>query len=101
MRKTWMKGPPCFGGIEIPRVNYKKLSSDRLGVPSAAIHARVQAARQHQRFAGTNIICNAVGTAQCARGRSAQILSYAGNGIIAKLDETGDNLVRAAKSCCA
>jgi magnesium chelatase family protein len=47
--------------IEVPRVNYDKLSSDRLGESSAAIRARVQAARQRQleRFAGTNIICNA------------------------------------------
>jgi magnesium chelatase family protein len=47
--------------IEAPRVNYDKLSSDRLGESSAAIRARVQAARQRQleRFAGLNIVCNA------------------------------------------
>src|SRR5512147_2226330 len=48
--------------IEVPRVNYEKLSSDRLGEPSAAIRERVQAARQRQleRFAGMiNIVCNA------------------------------------------
>ncbi|MEI8165904.1 MAG: YifB family Mg chelatase-like AAA ATPase [Chloroflexales bacterium] len=40
--------------VEVPRVNYEKLSSDRLGEPSAAIRARVTAARERQRvrFAG-------------------------------------------------
>jgi hypothetical protein len=37
--------PHVFSGIEVPRVNYEKLSSDRLGEPSEAIRARVQAAR--------------------------------------------------------
>ena len=46
--------------IEVPRVDYDKLSSDRLGESSAKIRARVQAARQRQleRFKGTDIICN-------------------------------------------
>ena len=35
--------------IEVPRVEYDKLSDDRLGEPSAAIQARVEAARQRQR----------------------------------------------------
>ncbi len=35
--------------VEVPRVNYEKLSSDRLGEPSAAIRARVTAARERQR----------------------------------------------------
>jgi len=35
--------------IEVPRVDYEKLSSDRLGETSAAIRARVEAARQRQR----------------------------------------------------
>jgi magnesium chelatase family protein len=35
--------------VEVPRVNYEKLSSDRLGEPSAAIRARVAAARGRQR----------------------------------------------------
>jgi len=73
--------------IEVPRVNYEKLSSDRLGEPSEAIRARVQAARQRQleRFAGTNIICN-------ADMRVAEVRKFC------KLDETGDNLIRAAMS---
>jgi len=31
--------------IEVPRVEYEKLSDDRLGEPSAAIRKRVEAAR--------------------------------------------------------
>jgi len=31
--------------IEVPRVDYEKLSSDRIGETSQAIQARVQAAR--------------------------------------------------------
>jgi magnesium chelatase family protein len=35
--------------VEVPRVEYEKLSDDRLGEPSPAIQARVEAARQRQR----------------------------------------------------
>jgi magnesium chelatase family protein len=34
--------------VEVPRVHYEKLASDRLGEPSAAIRARVVAARERQ-----------------------------------------------------
>jgi len=34
--------------VEVPRVNYEKLTSTRLGEPSAAIRARVQVARDRQ-----------------------------------------------------
>lgn len=79
--------------IDVPRVNYDKLSSDRLGEPSAAIRARVQAARQQQqdRFGGNprpgqqGIICN-------ADMRVAEVRQFC------KLDETGDGLIRAAMS---
>lgn len=53
--------------IEVPRVDYDKLSGDRLGESSATIRQRVQAARhiipmllrerQLERFAGMNIVC--------------------------------------------
>lgn len=73
--------------VSVPRVNYDKLSDDRLGEASAVIRERVQAARQRQlaRFAGTNIICN-------ADMRVAEVRKFC------KLDETGDNLIRAAMS---
>ena len=76
--------------IEVPRVNYDKLSSDRLGEPSTVIRARVQAARdiQQKRFstiASAQIVCN-------ADMRVAEVRKFC------KLDEAGDNLVRAAMS---
>lgn len=73
--------------IEVPRVDYEKLSSDRLGETSAAIRERVQAARERQRvrFQGTDIVCN-------SDMRVAEVRRFC------KLDEAGDNLVRAAMS---
>ncbi len=46
--------------VEVPRVDYEKLSSDRMGEPSAKIRERLQAAHERQgaRFAGTNLQCN-------------------------------------------
>jgi magnesium chelatase family protein len=45
---------------EVPRVEYEKLSDDRLGEPSAAIQAHVEAARkrQRQRFEGVGLMSN-------------------------------------------
>jgi len=47
--------------IEVPRVDYDKLSGDRLGEPSKVIRQRVEAAReiQHARFEGKGLTCNA------------------------------------------
>jgi magnesium chelatase family protein len=50
--------------IEVPRVDYEKLSGDRAGEPSECIRARVQAARDKQtkRFSSngsSDIVCNA------------------------------------------
>ncbi len=76
--------------IEVPRVDYEKLSSSRLGEPSSAIRERVQAARlrQQERFKplnNPNIVCN-------ADMRVAEVRQFC------KLDESGDRLVRAAMS---
>lgn len=79
--------------IEVPRVDYEKLSSDRLGEPSAVIRQRVQAAREIQRrrfshLAGTQalgIVCN-------ADMRVAEVRQFC------QLDEAGDRLIRAAMS---
>jgi magnesium chelatase family protein len=81
--------------IEVPRVDYDKLTADRLGEPSEAIQARVEQARemQRQRFAvgavretplhGTPLLCNAdMGPTEVRQ--------------ICQLDETGRGLVRAA-----
>ncbi len=47
--------------IEVPRVDYDKLSDDRLGEPSSRIKTRVEAAREQQRkrFDDSNLSCNA------------------------------------------
>jgi magnesium chelatase family protein len=47
--------------IEVPRVQYEKLSDSRLGERSSVVQARVEAARQiqHQRFTGTSVACTA------------------------------------------
>jgi magnesium chelatase family protein len=46
--------------VEVPEVDYEKLSSDHLRESSASIRERVQAARERQRFRveGTDIVCN-------------------------------------------
>jgi len=83
--------------IEVPRMDYEKLSDDRLGEPSVTIQARVEAARerQRQRFANqqmangqkseavTGITCN-------ADMRLAQIRQYC------QLDEICNSLMRSA-----
>ncbi|GAB4504295.1 MAG: YifB family Mg chelatase-like AAA ATPase [Anaerolineales bacterium] len=73
--------------IEVPRVDYEKLSSDRLGETSATIRERVQTARERQRarFQGTDIVCN-------SDMRVAEVRKFC------KLDEAGDTLVRTAMS---
>lgn len=78
--------------VEVPRVDYEKLSADRLGESSEAIRARVQAARniQQARFANyqspTNkVVCN-------ADMRVAEIRQFC------KLNEAGQSLMRAAMS---
>ena len=74
--------------IEVPRVDYQKLSSDRLGETSETIRKRVQAARdiQCRRFSkdgSSDVICN-------SDMRVAEIRQFC------KLDEAGESLIRAA-----
>jgi len=47
--------------IQVPRVDYEKLSDSRLGEPSSVVQGRVEAARELQRirFKGTSTACNA------------------------------------------
>ncbi|MCW5873046.1 MAG: YifB family Mg chelatase-like AAA ATPase [Anaerolineales bacterium] len=71
--------------VEVPRVDYEKLSDERLGESSAAVRARVEAARriQHTRFAGLPAHTNAdMGVAEVRR--------------FCELDADGRALVRAA-----
>jgi magnesium chelatase family protein len=46
--------------VEVPHIDYEKLSDDRLGEPSAAVRARVAQARNRQteRFNGGQLTCN-------------------------------------------
>ena len=71
--------------VEVPRVDYEKLTDERLGESSGAIRARVERARQVQRerFADTSLSCNAdMGATEVRK--------------ICQLDETGRGLVKAA-----
>ena len=74
--------------IEVPAVDYEKLTSDRLGESSADIRARVQAARERQRLRFTN----SVGIVSNSDMRVAEVRKFC------KLDEIGESLVRAAMS---
>jgi len=71
--------------VEVPRVDYEKLSDARLGEPSAVIRARVENARQVQRerFANTSLTSN-------ADMHPAQVRQYCA------LDEPCRGLMRAA-----
>ena len=73
--------------IEVPRVDYQKLSNDRLGESPGTIRCRVESARRRQRerfsdIKSNNIICN-------ADMRVGEIRQFC------KLDEAGESLIRA------
>lgn len=80
--------------IEVPHVDYEKLSSDRLGESSAAIRLRVEVARQIQRkrFAGLNHEDGAKGNSITCNTdmRIAEVRKFC------KLDETSESLMRSA-----
>jgi magnesium chelatase family protein len=78
--------------IDVPRVDYEKLSDDRLGEPSATVQARVEAARERQRsrFSESTSQRTSEGIACNADMRPAQIRQYC------QLDETGNSLMRSA-----
>jgi magnesium chelatase family protein len=71
--------------VEVPRVEYDKLTDERAGEPSAAIQARVEAARERQRerLAGSDLACN-------ADMGPAEIEKYC------RLDDVGKQLMRSA-----
>jgi len=76
--------------VQVNRVEYDKLSDDRLGEPSSAVRERVEAARQRQRErfgvkggVDLTITCN-------ADMRPADVRHYC------ILDDTGRNLMRSA-----
>ncbi len=71
--------------MDVPRVDYEKLASDRAGEPSEAVRLRVLAARERQlaRFDGSGLTCN-------ADMGPAHIRDYC------ELDETSKALMRSA-----
>lgn len=71
--------------VDVPRVEYEKLSDDRQGEPSSMVRARVEAARavQRARFEGEEISSN-------AEMRPADIHRFC------KLNDTGSMLMRTA-----
>ncbi len=73
--------------VEVPRVDFEKLSSDRVGEPSESVRARVEDARgkQRERFGDTDLVCN-------ADMGPAEVRKYC------HLEETGLALVRQAMS---
>src|SRR5512134_771881 len=81
--------------IEVPRVDYEKLSGDRVGETSASIRARVQAARdiQTKRYSNirnsstesSNIVCN-------ADMRIGEVRKFC------RLQDEGQSLMRSAMS---
>ena len=73
--------------VEVPRVEFEKLTDERLGEPSEAVRLRVEEARQRQRerLQGASLACNAdMGTGEVRR--------------FCPLDEPGRVLVRQAMS---
>jgi magnesium chelatase family protein len=71
--------------VEVPRVEYEKLTDDKFGEPSADIRKRVEAARQIQRerFTTMGVSCN-------ADMHPAEIRRFC------VLDESGRSLIRTA-----
>jgi magnesium chelatase family protein len=71
--------------LEVPQIEYEKLTDERSGEPSAAIRGRVEAARERQlaRFAGTRMLANADMSAREVQQEC-------------RLDEAGEALMRAA-----
>jgi magnesium chelatase family protein len=71
--------------VDVPRVDFEKLTDDRLGEPSIRVRDRVEAARlrQRARFAEVGLTCNAD-------------MGPGGVRIYCQLEETGRALVRQA-----
>jgi magnesium chelatase family protein len=79
--------------IEVPRVDYEKLSGDRMGEPSECIRARVQAARdiQTKRYSNIRNSSSELSAIVCnADMRVGEIRQFC------KLPEDGQSLMRAA-----
>jgi magnesium chelatase family protein len=71
--------------VEVPHIDYEKLTDDRLGESSAQVRARVETARsrQLQRLQGTGLTCNAEMT-------PAEVREYC------SVEESAQSLLKAA-----
>ncbi len=92
--------------VEVPRVDYQKLSDDRLGEASAAIRVRVERARelQRRRFAAESASRLSASRSSASRRAGAETLNVVCNADMrvgeirqyCRLDGAGEALVRAA-----
>jgi magnesium chelatase family protein len=88
--------------VDVPRLNYDKLSSDRLGEPSSVVRARVEAARQRQRerFERLQRERQATGAVQDERcNKPLQCNADMGPAevrMFCRVDEAGNQLLKAA-----
>jgi magnesium chelatase family protein len=74
--------------IEVPRMDYRKLSSDRLDESSKTIRCRVESARRRQRERFSDIRSNNI--VAIIDLRVGEVRQFC------KLDEVGKSLIRAA-----
>ena len=85
--------------VEVPRVDYQKLSGDRLGESSETIQCRVETARrkQRERFCSASTVSNI----RKSSNESSNLVCNADMRVgeirqFCKLDEAGESLIRAA-----
>jgi len=77
--------------VDVPRVEYEKLSDDRVGESSAAIRARVEAARERQRARFDGLESHSDATLHCnADMGPAEVRQFC------QVDGTGKSLLKAA-----
>ena len=88
--------------VEVPRLHYDKLSSDRLGEPSHVVRVRIEAARQRQRdrFASLHRQAQFTPSGKSSQ-RSVPLQCNADMGpaevrVVCRVDETGNRLLKAA-----
>ena len=89
--------------VEVPRVDYEKLTDERLGEPSRAVRGRVEAARERQRnrFQGTGQGDHPGPRGAAGAGKGSPLRCNADMGPaevrqLCRVDETGRSLLKAA-----
>ena len=87
--------------VEVPRVDYARLTEQRLGEPSSVVQARVEAGRerQRQRFAHSGQNGSATGAANSTQAITCNADMRPGDvRVHCKLDDAGTSLMRSAMS---